>query len=268
MVFSKKGLIKRFKLDALSGWSSVGAIRFYKDNYNLDDDQIEWLIEACNFNSAPSEIDPLKFYNCAITKEASFIDNPHVQLYCLPEFISPIDRELLIGYINQKAEPCKLATNTTDDENVISQHRTSSEIGFSRFDHTYFSYIDDQFVRLMNLSPFMGGNIHGQKYEIGQFYKQHIDYYNENQMDTYCKWMGQRTWTTMLYLNDVEEGGETHFIKLGIKLKPKAGTLIAWNNLNKDGSRNTYTDHEALAPISGKKYILTKWWRSWPLLGK
>ncbi len=63
----------------------------------------------------------------------------------------------------------------------------------------------------------------------------------------------------MLYLNDVDEGGETNFTKLGIKLKPKAGMLIAWNNLNKDGSVDTYTQHEALPPRSGKKYILTKW---------
>ena len=56
--------------------------------------------------------------------------------------------------------------------------------------------------------------------------------------------------------------------QLGIKLKPKAGTLIAWNNLNKDGSTNTYTEHEALPPTSGKKYILTKWWRRLPLLWK
>ena len=268
MALSKKDLIREFKIEASSGCSFVGTIRHFKDVYNLNNDQIEWLIEAANLNEAPDKIDYTAFYNCDIKKEASFIDNPHVQLYCLPEFISPIDRELLIGYIDQKAAPSKLATNSTDDTNVVNKHRTSSELCFSRFRHTYFSFIDDQFVRLMNLNPFLGEAIHGQKYEINQFYKQHVDYYNEDQMDTYCKWMGQRTWTTMLYLNDVEEGGETHFIKLGIKLKPKAGTLIAWNNLNKDGSRNTYTDHEALPPTSGKKYILTKWWRSWPVLGK
>ena len=29
--------------------------------------------------------------------------------------------------------------------------------------------------------------------------------------------MGQRTWTTMIYLNDVEEGGETYFKYLNLK---------------------------------------------------
>ena len=39
--------------------------------------------------------------------------------------------------------------------------------------------------------------------------------------------------------------------------------LLTWNNLNKDGTRNVATKHEALPPKSGKKYIITKWWRSW-----
>ena len=34
--------------------------------------------------------------------------------------------------------------------------------------------------------------------------------------------------------------------------------LLTWNNLNKDGTRNVSTKHEALPPTSGKKYIITK----------
>ena len=33
--------------------------------------------------------------------------------------------------------------------------------------------------------------------------------------------MGQRTWTTMMYLNDVSEGGETYFKHLKLKVKPE-----------------------------------------------
>ena len=266
MATSKKDLIRHFKVEALCGCTSKSLIRRFKKEYKLNDDQIEWLVEACNFNPTPNKIDYEKFFNCDIIKKAVPIDNPHVQLYCLPEFISPLDRDLLIGYINQKAVTAKLIKDEKEDIETISEHRTSSETTLSRFIHSYFSYIDDQFVKLMNLSPFAGEVIHGQKYEIGEFYKAHKDYWHEHELNTYCKWMGQRTWTTMLYLNDVKEGGETNFPQLGIKLKPKAGTLIAWNNLNKDGSTNTYTEHEALPPTSGKKYILTKWWRSWPLL--
>ena len=35
------------------------------------------------------------------------------------------------------------------------------------------------------------------------------------------KYGGQRLWTALCYLNDVEEGGETRFTKLNIAVKPK-----------------------------------------------
>ena len=59
----------------------------------------------------------------------------------------------------------------------------------------------------MNLDPFLGESIQGQKYEEGEFYKSHWDYYHplSAEYKTYCEWMGQRTWTFMIYLNNVEE---------------------------------------------------------------
>ena len=70
----------------------------------------------------------------------------------------------------------------------------------------------------------------------------------------------------MLYLNDVEEGGETYFKHLNLKIKPKKGLLIGWNNLYKNGFPNYKTMHEALPPLIKSKYIITKWWRSWSLI--
>ena len=122
----------------------------------------------------------------------------------------------------------------------------------------FFKFIDRKIVNLMQLHPFIGEGITGQKYEIGEFYRTHPDYFIDSDLETYCTWMGQRTWTTMLYLNDVEKGGETQFPNINIKMKPKEGTLIAWNNLNIDGTNNENTLHEALPPESGKKYVITK----------
>ena len=48
--------------------------------------------------------------------------------------------------------------------------------------------------------------------------------------------------------------------------KPKKGLLIGWNNLYINGFPNYKTMHEALPPIKGSKYIITKWWRSWSLI--
>jgi prolyl 4-hydroxylase len=120
----------------------------------------------------------------------------------------------------------------------------------------------------MGLEPFLGETMQAQRYEPGQYYKEHWDFFMpgtpENRL--YCEWMGQRTWSTMIYLNDVETGGETYFKHLKLKIKPQKGLLLAWNNLYKNGLPNLKTMHEALPPVSGLKYAVTKWWRSYSLI--
>lgn len=55
------------------------------------------------------------------------------------------------------------------------------------------------------------------KYQPGQFYRRHHDSSNKNN----GKATGHRILTFFLYLNDVEEGGETRFTNLDISVKPK-----------------------------------------------
>jgi len=57
-------------------------------------------------------------------------------------------------------------------------------------------------------------------------------------------------WT--LYLNDVEEGGETEFLYYPKRVKPKTGTFVLWP------AGFTHT-HRGNPPISNTKYIVTGW---------
>ena len=55
-----------------------------------------------------------------------------------------------------------------------------------------------------------------------------------------------------LYLNDVEEGGETEFLYQSLRVKPKTGTLCIFP------AHFTHV-HRGNPPLSGEKYILTGW---------
>jgi len=56
----------------------------------------------------------------------------------------------------------------------------------------------------------------------------------------------------ILYLNDVEEGGETEFLYQKTRIKPERNKLILWPT--------SYTHiHRGNPPLSGKKYVLTGW---------
>jgi prolyl 4-hydroxylase len=46
---------------------------------------------------------------------------------------------------------------------------------------------------------------------------------------------GQRIWSIMVYLNEVEEGGGTAFPELEIEVIPERGKLLAWNNVTEQG---------------------------------
>ena len=56
----------------------------------------------------------------------------------------------------------------------------------------------------------------------------------------------------MVYLNDVDDGGETEFYYQQRALKPKAGQLVI------APAYFTHT-HRGLVPRSNDKYILTSW---------
>jgi hypothetical protein len=62
----------------------------------------------------------------------------------------------------------------------------------------------------------------------------------------------RRIGTYILYLNDVEEGGETEFLYLSKRIAPKAGRLLIF-------PPNYPWTHRGNPPLSGVKYIMTGW---------
>jgi hypothetical protein len=61
-----------------------------------------------------------------------------------------------------------------------------------------------------------------------------------------------RAFVYTIYLNDVEEGGETEFLHFSKRVKPKKGRIVIWP------AGFPYV-HRGNPPLSGEKYILTSW---------
>jgi len=64
--------------------------------------------------------------------------------------------------------------------------------------------------------------------------------------------MEPRAFVFSIYLNDVEEGGETEFLHFSKRVKPKKGRIVIWP------AGFPYL-HRGNPPLSGEKYILTSW---------
>jgi hypothetical protein len=84
-----------------------------------------------------------------------------------------------------------------------------------------------------------------QKTIPGEAY--HVWHYESTNRD-----FQQRLSTFILYLNDVEDGGETEFLYYPRRIKPECGKLIIWPA----GFPHT---HRGNQPLSGEKYVLTGW---------
>lgn len=69
-----------------------------------------------------------------------------------------------------------------------------------------------------------------------------------------------------MYLSDVQEGGETHFVNLNISVKPKKGQAVLWPSVYDHAPEQTdnRTFHEAVAPISGVKLAANFWLHQFP----
>jgi hypothetical protein len=61
-----------------------------------------------------------------------------------------------------------------------------------------------------------------------------------------------RAFVFSIYLNDVEDGGETEFLHFSKRCKPKTGRIVIWP------AGFPYL-HRGNPPLSGEKYILTSW---------
>jgi hypothetical protein len=62
----------------------------------------------------------------------------------------------------------------------------------------------------------------------------------------------QRALVFTIYLNDIEEGGETEFLHQSIRVKPVKGRCVIWP------AAFPYV-HRGNPPLEGEKYIMTSW---------
>jgi len=184
-----------------------------------------------------------------------------VNLFTIDNFLNDDECNHLIKLIDEKSERSKVSGGK-DGWNV-SDYRTSSTATLPT-DNEIVKSIDNKIHEATGIDKNLGEHIQGQKYEVGQQFKMHTDYFDKGtpDYDIHTKDKGQRTMTFMIYLNDVEEGGETEFHNLELKFKPKKGQAVVWHNIDENFNENPDTIHSGLPVINGTKYIITKWFRT------
>ena len=100
------------------------------------------------------------------------------------------------------------------------------------------------------------------KYDPGGQFISHYDTCDHSDT-SYCDrvnhWAGHRRATLLIYLNDDFEGGETEFVKMGLKIKPEAGKGILFWTTKEEDKILEKSMHRGHPVLSGNKWIATKW---------
>ena len=190
------------------------------------------------------------------------IETNKVDMRTVDNFLNADECERLIQLIKTKLRPSEIS-----NFEVNKDFRTSRTCDLGQIGDDFIREIDDRICKLIGIHPDYAEVTQGQYYDVGQEFKAHTDYFEKSEFELHCSELGQRTYTVMIYLNDVEEGGETHFTKLNQEFKPVTGTAVIWNSLNPDGSPNKNTMHHAKPILKGHKAIITKWFRTNPSKG-
>ncbi|WP_390590840.1 2OG-Fe(II) oxygenase [Simiduia litorea] len=188
---------------------------------------------------------------------AQRVDSTALAFYRLEHFLTDVECKHLVALIKTQCRPSTLSSFEQD-----TTFRTSQTCDLGQMNDDIVQAIDLRICKLLGIAQAFSEPLQGQHYDPGQEFKPHTDYFESHEMARHATLMGQRTFTVMIYLNTLADGGETHFPKIDTVCKPTQGLALIWNNLNTDGSPNANSLHHAMPVRSGYKAVITKWFRT------
>lgn len=182
-----------------------------------------------------------------------------IELYGVADFFSAEECTRLIALVDAVARPSPTYHGNADSGRTSYTGDVDSSDPFIRM-------IERRIDDFLGIDPDFGEVVQGQRYEPGQQFRAHFDYFDTSAAywPTEVKRGGQRSWTAMGYLSAVEAGGATEFPKVPISVPPQKGALLVWNNMGPGGKPNPLTLHAGMPVERGVKYIVTKWYRARP----
>lgn len=91
------------------------------------------------------------------------------------------------------------------------------------------------------------------RYRPGQQYHPHVDWLGED---------NARILTALIYLNDDYAGGETAFVKTGLRIRGRTGDALVFSSVDALGAYEPLSEHAGLPVSSGTKYLASRWIRA------
>ncbi|XP_057723497.1 probable prolyl 4-hydroxylase 10 [Arachis stenosperma] len=191
-------------------------------------------------------------------------------------FLTKAECEYLINIAKPNMHKSSVVDSTTG-KSKDSRVRTSSGTFLARGRDKVVRNIEKRIADFTFIPVEQGEGLQVLHYEVGQKYEPHYDYFLD-EFNTQNG--GQRIATVLMYLSDVEEGGETVFPaakgnissvpwwnelsecgKKGLSIKPKRGDALLFWSMKPDATLDPSSLHGGCPVIKGDKWSCTKWMR-------
>ena len=189
-------------------------------------------------------------------------------VYVINNFLTKEECEHIINISKDNMERAMVTADisitnsrTNDVKWIVKDHddiilRIIKKISDTVYDNTYLDNIskNDFFNYAEKLQVI--------RYYENQEYKHHHDGWEKEKLKKYGKEHGQRLITTLVYLSNVEKGGETDFPKINTRVNPEIGKMEVFHNCKpKTNILHDKTYHAGLPIIKGVKWAFNLWFR-------
>ncbi|SFE81232.1 prolyl 4-hydroxylase [Paenibacillus catalpae] len=176
------------------------------------------------------------------------MDEPLILI--LEDVLSHAECDLLIDLATARMQRAKIG-NSHD----VSDVRTSSSMFFEESENESIVQVESRIAELMNIPVAHAEPLQVLRYQPGEQYHPHFDYFTKGND------VNNRISTLVMYLNDVEEGGETYFPSLRFSVTPKKGSAVYFEYFYNDPRLNELTLHAGHPVAAGEKWVATQWMR-------
>ncbi|KAI4381803.1 hypothetical protein MLD38_007842 [Melastoma candidum] len=192
-------------------------------------------------------------------------------------FLSAEECQHLINLGKPYMHKSTVVDSSTTGKSTDSRVRTSSGTFLTRGQDKVVRDIENRIADFTFIPIEHGEGLQILHYEVGQKYEPHYDYFND---EYNTRNGGQRIATVLMYLSDVEEGGETVFPqakgnvsgvpwwnelsqcgKGGLSVKPMMGDALLFWSMKPDATLDESSLHGGCPVIKGNKWSSTKWMR-------
>lgn len=193
--------------------------------------------------------------------------NANPLIAVVDEFLDGDTRNTLISLARDRME--RAAVLGDDACPNISPERTNSECSLTPEDGPGIGPLLEQLADVVGLPVSHSEGISILHYAPTEEFKLHADGISSGvapkAIEAFKAEGGQRLFTTMIYLNTVEDGGGTAFSWLGFRVATQQGRLLFFANTPAgDCDQSKLAAHAGEPVVVGEKWVAVTWWRERP----